>query len=229
MGNYIDTASHPHTVNQKSISQVNPMALYLTFALTLFIVTSVHAGRVLITIYALKLGAQPFTVGVLAALFSVLPTLLAWQVGRYSDRFGSRWLLIGGTAGGVLGMLLPYLFPGLPALYAAAVMNGLLFALAGGAPLQNLVGILSRARGQRQELQQLQRADLADGLFGAAAGRVLVRSYRPRRRLRDSGAAVADPAGDSRSSGAASCPAARARPPMPEACARCSRNPGSGG
>jgi predicted MFS family arabinose efflux permease len=32
----------------------------------------------------------------------------------------------------------------LPALYAAAVMNGLLFAFAGGAPLQNLVGILSR-------------------------------------------------------------------------------------
>ena len=120
------------------------MALYLTFTLTLFIVTSVHAGRVLITIYALKLGAQPFTVGVLAALVSVPPTLLAWQVGRYSDRFGSRWLLIGGTVGGVLGMLLPYFFPGLPALYAAAVMNGLLFAFAGGAPLQNLVGILSR-------------------------------------------------------------------------------------
>ena len=120
------------------------MALYLTFILTLFIVTSVHAGRVLITIYALKLGAQPFTVGILAALVSVPPTLLAWQIGRYSDRLGSRRLLIGGTAAGVLGMLLPYFFPGLPALYAAAVMNGLLFAFAGGAPLQNLVGILSR-------------------------------------------------------------------------------------
>jgi MFS family permease len=120
------------------------MAIYLTFILTLLIITSVQAGRVLITIYALKLGAQPFTIGVLAALFSVLPTLLAWQVGRYSDRFGSRWLMISGTAGGVIGMLLPYLFPGLPSLYAAAVMNGLLFGLAGGAPLQNLVGILSR-------------------------------------------------------------------------------------
>jgi MFS family permease len=120
------------------------MAIYLTFILTLLIITSVQAGRVLITIYALKLGAQPFTVGVLAALFSVLPTLLAWQVGRYSDRFGSRWLMISGTAGGVIGMLLPNLFPGLPSLYAAAVMNGLLFGLAGGAPLQNLVGILSR-------------------------------------------------------------------------------------
>ena len=118
------------------------MPIYLTFALALSIITIVQAGRVLLTLYALKLGAQPFAVGILAATFSVLPMLISWQVGRFSDRFGSRWLLMFGTVGGAFGMLLPYYVSGLPALYIAGVMNGLLFAFS-GASLQNLVGLLS--------------------------------------------------------------------------------------
>ena len=83
------------------------MSIYLTFALALSIITIVQAGRVLLTLYALKLGAQPFAVGILAATFSLLPMLFSWQVGKFSDRFGSRWLLMVGTVGGAFGMLLP--------------------------------------------------------------------------------------------------------------------------
>ena len=118
------------------------MSIYLTFALALSIITIVQAGRVLLTLYALKLGAQPFAVGILAATFSLLPMLFSWQVGKFSDRFGSRWLLMVGTVGGAFGMLLPYSISGLPAIYIAGVMNGLLFAFS-GVCLQNLVGLLS--------------------------------------------------------------------------------------
>jgi MFS family permease len=118
------------------------MSIYLTFALALSIITLVQAGRVLLTLYALKLGAQPFAVGILAATFSLLPMLFSWQVGRLSDRFGSRWLLMAGTIGGAFGMLLPYCVSGLPTIYIAGVMNGLLFAFS-GVCLQNLVGLLS--------------------------------------------------------------------------------------
>lgn len=118
------------------------MPLYLTFALALSIMTLVQAGRVVLTLYALRLGAQPFAVGILAASFSVLPMFLSWQVGKFADRFGSRWLLMFGALGGAAGMLLPFAVSGLPAIYAAGVMNGLLFAFS-GASLQNLVGLLS--------------------------------------------------------------------------------------
>ena len=78
--------------------------LYFTFALVLFNMTSVQAGRVLLALYALKLGAQPFAVGILAGTFSVLPMLLSWQVGKISDRFGSRWPLVFGAIGSVFGI-----------------------------------------------------------------------------------------------------------------------------
>lgn len=118
------------------------MILYFTFALALFNFTSVMAGRVLLILYALKLGAQPFAIGILAATYSVLPMLLSWQVGRLSDRFGSRWLLMFGAAVGACGMLVPYYMLGLPAIYIAAVMNGLSNA-SFNVSLQNLVGLLS--------------------------------------------------------------------------------------
>lgn len=118
------------------------MSRYFTFTLALLNFTSVMAGRVLLALYALKLGAEPFAVGVLAAMYAVLPMLLSWQVGRLSDRFGSRWLLMFGVAGGACGMLVPYYMPGLPAIYIAALMNGLSAAFY-GVSIQNLVGLLS--------------------------------------------------------------------------------------
>jgi MFS family permease len=111
------------------------MSIYLTFILSFFILISKHTGQVIITLYALRLGAQPFTVGVLAATSEVLPTLLSWHVGKFSDRFGSRWLLTVGVAAGSLGMLVSYVIPGLPALFATSVMYGLLSALF-AAPVQ---------------------------------------------------------------------------------------------
>lgn len=118
------------------------LPLSLTFSLALLAITCVQAGRVLLSLYALNLGADPFAVGLLAGTTSALPLLLSWQVGRLSDRFGSRLPLMVGAAGGALGMLVPFLIPGLPSLYVAAVMNGLLFAFC-SVSLQNLVGLLS--------------------------------------------------------------------------------------
>ena len=118
------------------------MLLYFTFALALLNMASVRAGRVLLPLYALHLGAQPFGIGVLAATFSVFPMALSWPVGKLSDRFGSRWLLMLGAAGGACGMLVPYFAPSLPALYVAAAMNGISFAFY-NVSLQNVVGQLS--------------------------------------------------------------------------------------
>ena len=121
---------------------MTPLSIYFTFALTLFNFTSVKSAQVLLALYALHLGAQPFVVGVLAATFSAFPMLLSWQVGKLADRLGSRWPLMLGSVGGAGGMLVPYYMPGLPALYTAAAMYGLMFALS-SVSLQNLVGLLS--------------------------------------------------------------------------------------
>jgi MFS family permease len=118
------------------------MSMRYVLVLALFSMTGVRAGRVLLALYALNLGAQPLAVGLIAATFSVFPMLLSLLAGRFADRFGSRWPLIVGTAGGACGMLAPYFAPGMPALFVAAAMNGFAFTFV-NVSLQNLVGLLS--------------------------------------------------------------------------------------
>src|SRR6266404_2103658 len=118
------------------------MSINFAFALTLLSQTSSRATRVVLTLYALNLGAEPLAIGGLAATFSVLPMMLSWPLGRLSDYYGPRWLLMFGAAGGVLGMALPYFWPGLFALFVAAAMNGLSAGFF-NVSMQNLVGLLS--------------------------------------------------------------------------------------
>lgn len=118
------------------------MSVHYVVALALFNMASVRAGRVLLTLYALKLGASPLAIGMLAASFSVIPILFSRASGRWTDRFGSRWLLLLGIAGSSSGMLLPYFAPSLPSIFIAGALSGLSMTFC-NVSLQNLVGVLS--------------------------------------------------------------------------------------
>ena len=120
------------------------------------------------TLYALQLGARPFTVGALAAASELLPTVFSWHVGRFSDRFGSRWLLMVGAVAGAMGMLVSYVVPGLPSLFVTAVMYGLLTAFF-ASPLQNLIGLLSRPQDRAKNFSNLSLV----GSFAGFAGPLL--------------------------------------------------------
>jgi MFS family permease len=141
------------------------MPIYFVFTLALLSITGLKAGQVLLSLYALNLGAQPFAVGILAATYSVLPMLFSWQVGKLVDRFGSRWPLIFGAIGGALGMLVPYYVAGLPALYIAAAMNGFLHAFS-SVSLQNLVGLLSNPHNRSQNFSNYSVMASVTGFLG---------------------------------------------------------------
>lgn len=119
-----------------------PMSINFAFALVLFTFLPVNAARVLLSLYALDLGAAPLAVGFLTATFSLFPMLLAVLSGKITDRVGSRWPVLGGTVFVLCGMLMPYFLPSVTMLYVAAAMNGFAFAFF-SVSLQNLIGTLS--------------------------------------------------------------------------------------
>lgn len=121
------------------------MLLNLTYALALLNMALVRAARVVLALFALKLGAQPVEVGALAATFSTFPMVLSWPTGRWSDRLGSRGLLLFGGICGAVGMGLPYVFSGIPVMFVSASLVGLSFTFY-TVCLQNLVGVLSDAQ-----------------------------------------------------------------------------------
>jgi MFS family permease len=89
--------------------------------------TGFGGSRVAISLYALDQQASALTIGVLMALYAVVPLALAVYVGRLADRVGPRLPMLIGTAGVTVGLLLPPLFPGLVTLYVAALVMGSTF------------------------------------------------------------------------------------------------------
>jgi MFS family permease len=117
-----------------------PIVLVLTLSTALFVASK--GNRVLVTLSAVDAGAGPLQIGILFALHGLFPLLLAIYAGRIADRFNNKVLVYWGIAGYSLSLSIPYVWPGLTALYFSAAIGGftsMLFVLA----FQNLVGVLS--------------------------------------------------------------------------------------
>ncbi len=100
------------------------------------------ASRVVLTLYALKLGASPFMIGILATTVAVWAMLLSWPIGKWSDRFGPRWPLMCGAIASTTSMLVPHFASGQSAVLGAGALSGISMAFF-MVTLQNLVGQVS--------------------------------------------------------------------------------------
>lgn len=118
------------------------MSIYVVFLIVLCNMTVFRGSKVLVSLFAIELGASQFYIGVLIALYSLFPMLLALYAGKLSDRLGVRSPMILGSTGLACGLALPFANPGLPALYASAVLIGASHVFY-NVSVQNLVGALS--------------------------------------------------------------------------------------
>lgn len=104
-----------------------------------------HMGsRVVAALLALNLGAGPMLIGVLIASYSIFQLGFALIVGRISDRYGSRWPMLGGTITFGTGLIIPAVWPTLPALFISAPLIGGGFVFFNVA-VQSLAGTLGTA------------------------------------------------------------------------------------
>jgi MFS family permease len=84
-------------------------------------------ARMTSSLFALRLGASPLTVGVVMALFAALPMLLSVTAGRLIDRVGPRRPLLAAFAGLAVGSLLPFFVPRIETLFFSSTLLGLSF------------------------------------------------------------------------------------------------------
>ena len=120
--------------------RVMPVHFVLVLSSVLFV--SLKGSRVLVTLFAVDLGASAWQVSVLFALHGLFPLLLAVSAGRIADRYDNRILMSVGLAGYAASLTLPFFFPALTTMYFSVALGGLasmLFVVA----TQNLVGVLS--------------------------------------------------------------------------------------
>jgi len=84
-----------------------------------------RGAKMLVSLSALDIGATPFQVGLLAALFAAFPLVLAVYAGKVSDRIGVMKPIVGGSLMLSLGILVPVVGGGLVGLMVCSALVGL--------------------------------------------------------------------------------------------------------
>jgi MFS family permease len=120
--------------------------MYLIVFLNVIIHGCLIGSRVVMALLAIELGSNPLEIGVMVSLYSVPPLLLGVYSGRVSDRYGVRPPMLFGAILCGFGLLVPYLWRHVAALYVSAAMIGTAFVFY-NVSVQNLAG----AWGPREE------------------------------------------------------------------------------
>lgn len=87
------------------------------------------AARVTLSLFALHLGATPFTVGIIISLIAVVPMVFSVRWGRRIDRAGVYKPMLLGAALVLAGVLLAFAIPRIEALFVVSVLAGSGFML----------------------------------------------------------------------------------------------------
>lgn len=141
--------------------------MQLAFVVLLTVLT--HLGfvgsRVTLSLFAISLGATPFTIGVLMSLYAVLGMLLAVATGRLIDRTGVFRPLAAAGAALAVAILLPFAWPAMPALYPAALAAGAAFMVQ-HVGLNHVVGAMGGPEDRAANFSWFSLSFAIGGFFG---------------------------------------------------------------
>jgi MFS family permease len=141
------------------------MVIYLILFLGLLNWMCFMSSRILMSLYAIELGASAAAIGALIALYGLGPLVLSVQAGKVSDRMGSFRPIVLGSAGLAAGLVLPYVFAGFAVLYAAALIVGVALVFLNIA-LQHLIASLGDADARTRNVSLQSLAIALGGLIG---------------------------------------------------------------
>jgi MFS family permease len=117
--------------------------IFLLTAIVVLVHVSFGGSRVLLSLYALTLGGTPLIIGLVISVYALAPMFVSVKAGRMADRIGHRIPMFYGVLGLIVGLTIPAVWRGLPALFLSAAIVGGSFAFFNVAA-QALAGAMSR-------------------------------------------------------------------------------------
>ncbi len=141
------------------------MPIYVITLLSVLNGISLRGSRVLLSLFAIQLGADALEIGILIALSSVFQLFLGIYAGRVTDRYGFRRPMLFGSLGASIAMMVPYLYPHLTSLYVSRALTGMTFIFFQVA-VQNLAATLSGPDMRTRNLSTFSLGQSVSGMLG---------------------------------------------------------------
>jgi len=117
------------------------MSIYLITLLNVVNSIALRGSRVLMSLFAITLGAGAFEIGILIVVSLMFQLFLGIYAGKVTDRYGFRLPILCGSLGSSLAMVVPWIYPDLIGLYVSRALTGLSFIFFSIA-IQNLAASL---------------------------------------------------------------------------------------
>jgi DHA1 family tetracycline resistance protein-like MFS transporter len=148
-------------------------ALPILFVYVIVVLLGFSLILPLLPYYAKQFNASTFVIGLLAASNALAQIIGIPVIGRLSDRFGRRPMILLGTAAGAVSFLILGFARSLPVLFAARILDGLL----GGnvALAQAYITDITEEKDRARSLGIIGAAFGIGFIFGPAAGGLLSR------------------------------------------------------
>ncbi|SFP31577.1 MFS transporter [Salibacterium halotolerans] len=103
--------------------KMDKKACFILISSALFMF-SAAGTRPLVPLFSRHLGASPADIGIIVAVFSLLPLFLSLHAGKLVDKMGPRYPLLGSICFGGIALTIPWFITSLPGIYASQIMMG---------------------------------------------------------------------------------------------------------
>lgn len=157
---------------------MTPLVKPMWIAMLLVVVNmlGMRGSKITVSLMSLNLGASQFMVGVIVALYSLLPMFLGLYAGKLTDRMGVRLPIIFGSTGIALGLAIPGFFPSLPALFVSAAAIGAAHIFY-NVSIQNAIGLMSPKDERARNFSNFAMMMSISGFLGPLVSGVLIDSF----------------------------------------------------
>ncbi len=119
------------------------MSIFTLIAIAMGMHSCYIGSKVVVSLFALSLGASQFTVGLLAAAYAIVPLILGVYTGRLADTRGMRLPVVVGGVLMIAAMLIGFTWRAIPGLFVTATLVGTGFVFF-NVPVQTLGGAIGR-------------------------------------------------------------------------------------
>jgi len=101
----------------------------LVVIMTSFYLLGVTGTRPLVSLLSHKLGANLVEIGIITAIFALLPFFLAIQIGKYIDHHGYKLPILYSSLFSFIGLILPMVIPNLFGIYVSQIITGVAYTI----------------------------------------------------------------------------------------------------
>jgi MFS family permease len=141
------------------------MSIFALIAMAMAVHSCYIGSKVLVSLFALSLGASQLSVGLLAACYAVFPLLLGVYTGRLTDRRGVRMPLMVGSALTCVAMLMGFVWRDVAGLFAVAALMGASFVFF-NVSVQTLAGAIGKPEHRTRNFAWLSIGYSSSNLIG---------------------------------------------------------------